>query len=189
MTKVTTLLNAIQKKDPKASEDLYEIVYDELRRLAAVRIAHESPGNSMTPTDLVHEVYLKLVPDSKEQPKEYSNRRHFYSVAATAMQHIIIDRARARKRQKRGGNGLRMTLEVLDLASPPPNEDVLSLNEALKKLAAKYPDSAEIVRLKFFGGMSIEEAAVACNVSRAEAYRQWQFARAWLVCEMGKNEE
>ena len=181
MSDVTRILEAIGGGDAEAVERLLPLVYDELRRLASARLAHEAPGQTLQPTALVHEAYLKLV--GGVEPR-WETRGHFFTAAAEAMRRILIDRARHRKRQKRGGGAKRLALEELDLASCPPDDELLALDEALARLAVEEPVKAELVKLRFFAGLSVEQAAQALGISRATADRYWSFARAWLFHEL-----
>lgn len=181
MSDVTRILEAICDGDSDAVERLLPLVYDELRRLAAAKLAHEAPGQTLQATALVHEVYLRLV--GGVEPR-WETRGHFFTAAAEAMRRILIDRARSRKRQKRGGGAKRLALDELDLASPPPDDELLALDEALSKLAVEEPVKAELVKLRFFAGLSVEQAAAALGISRATADRYWSFARAWLFHEL-----
>jgi RNA polymerase sigma factor (TIGR02999 family) len=199
MNNVTQILNAIEQGDLQASEQLLPLVYDELRRLAAQKLAHEKPGQTLQPTALVHEAYLRLVADGEASaPRELSwnSRGHFFGAAAEAMRRILVERARRRKHRKRGGDRRRVGLEEQHepLASPPEErlaleEDILALDEALPRLAEQDPEAAQVVQLHFFAGLSIEQSAEALGVSRATAYRQWAYARSWLRCALEKGPE
>ena len=183
MADVTQLLGAAAAGDPQAASDLLPLVYDELRRLAAARIAHEKPGHTLQPTALVHEAYLRLVGAVDEA--QWDGRGHFFAAAAEAMRRILVESARRKSRVKHGGELNRVDLGADDVPVRPPPEDILALDDALTKLAAEDPAAARIVELHFFAGLSIEEAADAVGVSRATAYRQWSYARAWLRVEVG----
>jgi RNA polymerase sigma factor (TIGR02999 family) len=172
------LLNAIQQGDPHAAGQLLPLVYDELRRLAAHRLAHETPGQTLQPTALVHEAYLRLV-DVKD-PQHWDGRAHFFAAAAEAMRRILVERARHKRRLKCGGGRARLPLEEAELLAPEPSEDVLALDEALTELATTDRAAADLVQLRYFGGLSIPEAAQALGVSPRTAERVWAFARAWL---------
>jgi RNA polymerase sigma factor (TIGR02999 family) len=180
MSDVTRILEAIGG-DRGGLERLMPIVYDELRRLAAANLAHEAPGQTLQATALVHEAYLRLV--GGVEPR-FETRGHFFTAAAEAMRRILIDRARSKGRQKRGGNARRLELNELDLAAPPPDDDLLALDEALTKLEQEDRVKAELVKLRFFAGLSVEQAAAALGISRATADRYWSFARAWLFHEI-----
>jgi RNA polymerase sigma factor (TIGR02999 family) len=178
MSEVTRILSAIEQGDPSAAEQLLPLVYDELRKLAAQRVSQEKPGQTLQATALVHEAYLRLVGAGPAQ--HWDSRGHFFAAAAEAMRRILVDRARARRRLKRGGDRRRVDLDELELAIEGPSDDLLALDEALTKLAAKHPDKAELVKLRYFAGLSVDEAARALGISPATADRHWTFARAWL---------
>lgn len=175
---VTQLLNAMQQGDEFAASELLPLVYDELRRLAASKLAHETPGQTLQATALVHEAYLRLV--GKDDQQKWQNRAHFFAAAAEAMRRILVDNARRKKRTKHGGD-LRQ-VEHIDIAfSPALNVDeILSLNDALDCLAGESPERAELVKLRFFAKLTIEEAAHVLGISRTTATKHWTFARAWL---------
>jgi RNA polymerase sigma factor (TIGR02999 family) len=177
MTDVTQLLNALEQGDPHAAEQLLPLVYEELRKLAAQRMAQEQPGQTLQPTALVHEAYLRLV---GQGDPGWQNRAHFFAAAAEAMRRILLNHARDRKRLKRGGG--RVRLELLDqpgaLADDP--DLILSLDDLVTRLGAEDAAAAQIAHLHLFGGLSVEEAGAALGVSRAAAYRNWKYARAWL---------
>jgi RNA polymerase sigma factor (TIGR02999 family) len=181
MSDVTRILEAIGGGDARAIERLLPLVYDELRRLAAANLARESPGQTLQATALVHEAYLRLV--GSNEPR-FETRGHFFTAAAEAMRRILIDRARSKGRQKRGGGAHRLELNELDLAVPPPDDDLLALDEALTRLEQEDRPKAELVKLRFFAGLSVEQAAAALGMSRATADRYWHFARAWLFHEI-----
>jgi RNA polymerase sigma factor (TIGR02999 family) len=185
MSDVTRILEAIGDGDQQALEKLLPLVYDELRRLAAANLARESPGQTLQATALVHEAYLKLVGTSEPR---FETRGHFFTAAAEAMRRILIDRARSKGRQKRGGKARRLELHELDLALPPPDDDLLALDEALARLEQEDRPKAELVKLRFFAGLSVEQAAAALGISRATADRYWRFARAWLFHEIAGTE-
>ena len=181
--RTTQLLNAITDGDPKAADELFPLVYGELRRIARARMAGERPGHTLQPTALVHEAYLRLIGGDGEV--EWANRRHFYGAAAQAMRRILIDRARRVAREKHGGN-LRRDEFGDDLAAEQPRtEEWLALDEALTGLEALDPTLAEIVKLRFFVGLTIAETAKALDVSSRTVNRQWLAARAWLASHMG----
>lgn len=176
MTDVTRILSQIESGKPAAAEELLPLVYEELRKLAAVRLAQEKPGQTLQATALVHEAYLRLV--GSETPRTYRDRSHFFASAATAMRRILVDSARAKRTDKRGNAGLREPL--VDLAAPLPDDELLALNEALCQLAAEDPLKAQLVELRYFGGLSGDQAADVLGISPSTADRHWVFARAWL---------
>jgi RNA polymerase sigma factor (TIGR02999 family) len=176
MSNLTSLLHAAASGDRKAASDLLPFVYDELRRLAAVRMASESPGHTLNPTALVHEAYLRLIGD-----QQFDGRGHFFAAAAEAMRRILVNHARDRSRLKRGGEFQRVDLDRIAKLATATDGDLLGLDEALTRLATEYPVAAEVVKLRFFAGMTLEEAADALDVTRRTADRHWRFARAWLA--------
>jgi RNA polymerase sigma factor (TIGR02999 family) len=178
MSDVSQLLNALEQGDPHAANQLLPLVYNELRRLAAHKLGREAPGQTLQPTALVHEAYLRLVGKGAEQ--HWDGRRHFFAAAAEAMRRILVENARRKKAPKHGGDRQRVDLEEYELAIRETPDEVLALDEALTKLAQEDPPAAELVKLHFFAGLSIEEAATAMGVSRATAYRHWTYGRAWL---------
>jgi RNA polymerase sigma factor (TIGR02999 family) len=187
MSDVTRILTAIEQGDPAAAEQLLPLVYDELRLLAAQRLASEQPGQTLQATALVHEAYLRLV--GTEQVQHWDSRRHFFAAVAEAMRRILIDRARDKRRLKRGGNWRRLQLDDIDLSVTEPPEDLLALDEALQKLAEDDPLCAELVKLRFFAGLTQEEAATILGIARRTADRYWAFARSWLYDELSKGDE
>jgi RNA polymerase sigma factor (TIGR02999 family) len=185
MTEITDLLAAMEQGDPQAASQLLPLVYDELRKLAAHKLAQEAPGQTLEPTALVHEAYLRLVLNEKPSaPAEgpWSNRAHFFAAAAEAMRRILVEAARRKNRIKHGGGRDRLDIQELDVLVQPPSEDILALDEALTRLAREDPAAAQVVQLHFFAGLPIEQAAETLGLSRATAYRQWAYARAWLRC-------
>jgi len=182
MTEVTRILTAIEEGDPRAADQLLPLVYDELRKLAAKKLSHETPGQTLEATALVHEAYLRLV--DTEKVKRWNSRGHFFAAAAEAMRNILVDNARRKRRFKHGGDRQRIRLGD-DLPGRPANADqVLALDDALRRLAGQDPEAAAIVKLRYFAGLSVEDAAQAVGISRAGAYRHWTFARAWLLEEL-----
>jgi RNA polymerase sigma factor (TIGR02999 family) len=181
MSEVTRILSAIDHGEPQAAEQLLPLVYQELRRLAQQRLSREKPGQTLQATALVHEAYLRLVGTGDNL--HWENRGHFFAAAAEAMRRILIETARRRKRQKRGG-GARAELLEADLAVDDPPDEILAVDEALARLAAEDAQAAELVKLRYFAGLSVEEAAQALGMSRATAYRHWAYARAWVRCEV-----
>jgi RNA polymerase sigma factor (TIGR02999 family) len=179
MSAVTHLLDAATAGDPGAAAELLPLVYEELRRLAAARLADEKPGQTLQPTALVHEAYLRLVGGG--QPQEWNGRGHFFAAAAEAMRRILINRARDRHRLKRGGGRARVALDALAEPATAPDDDLLALDDALDRLARCHPQAAELVKLKFFAGLTRHEAAAALSLPPRSADRLWAFARAWLA--------
>lgn len=181
MTDVTLILNAIEAGDPHAAEQLLPLVYDELRQLAAQRLAVEKPGQTLDATALVHEAYLRLVGNGPE--RHWEHRGHFFAAAAEAMRRILVDTARRKQAVRRGGGRRRVALRDHHLIAQS-SDDLLALDEALSRFAAEEPAKAELVKLRFFAGMSIPEAASALGISHATAERWWTFARTWLFSEL-----
>jgi len=181
MNEVTRILDAIQQGDPKAADALLPLVYDELRRLAAHRMAAEAPGQTLQATALVHEAWLRL--GGNDQPS-WQNRAHFFAAAAEAMRRILIDKARRKNYLRHGGGAERVNLDGLDLAARVDDEQLLALNEALDHLAAHDATKAEVVKLRFFAGLTNEQAARVLGVSEPTVKRHWAYARAWLFREM-----
>lgn len=185
MEDVTRILEELDGGDERAVDRLLAAVYDELRRLAAHRIAHEKPGQTLQATALVHEAYMRLVGDVRT---DWQGRAHFFSAAAEGMRRILVERARAKGRLKRGGDRERIDLDDANFAAREDPVDLLDLDEALSRLADEDPVKAELVKLRFFTGMTIEEAARVLGVSHATADRYWAYARAWLFNELGMDE-
>ena len=184
MSDVTRILNAIGGGDSKAAQDLLPLVYEELRKLAAHKMANEAPGQTLQPTALVHEAWLRLV--GTENP-QFEGRGHFFAAAAAAMRRILIDRARQKLSLKRGAGAARVNLEDLEVASAADDDTLLAVDEALTKLAREDPDSAEFIKLRFFAGMTNDEAAQALGIPERTARRHWSFARAWLFREIQRQ--
>jgi RNA polymerase sigma factor (TIGR02999 family) len=182
MTEVTHLLNAISEGAPQAAADLLPLVYNELRRLAAARLADEPSGNTLQPTALVHEAWLRLV--GSPGGDHWNHRGHFFAAAAEAMRRILVEKARFRKRHKHGGERRRIDLEVAESLVGEPSEDLPALDEALTRLAAQEPIKGEVVKLRFFAGLTMPEVAQALNLSLATAERYWTYARLWLYAEL-----
>jgi RNA polymerase sigma factor (TIGR02999 family) len=178
MTDVTQILSKIESGDPSAAEELLPLVYEELRTLAAAKLAHEKPGQTLQATGLVHEAYLRLVDVEKAQ--HWNSRGHFFGAAAEAMRRILLNRARDKARLKRGGQRHKVELEKVDLAVDTPYEDLLVLDECIGRLAEENGECAEVVKLRFFAGLSFDEAAAALGISASTAKRHWAYARAWL---------
>jgi RNA polymerase sigma factor (TIGR02999 family) len=182
MSEVTRILSAIEQGDPGAAEQLLPLVYDELRKLAAQRLAQEKPGQTLQATVLVHEAYLRLVDGKVGQ--RWESRGHFFVAAAEAMRRILVENARRKRAQKRGGRWVRQEFDDVNIAAPAPSEDLLALDEALVKLEANDPVKAQLVKLRYFAGLSEEDAARALGVSRATVQRHWRYAKAWLLDEL-----
>ena len=187
MTEVTRILSAIEQGDPSAAEQLLPLVYDELRKLAAQKLAQEAPGQTLQATDLVHEAYVRLVgsdPAAAGREQRWDSRGHFFAAAAEAMRRILIDRAREKRSQKRGGGRKRLDIDAADLATRATPDQLLALDDALAKLAREDPPAARLVELRYFAGLTIEDAGKALGISTATAYRHWKYARAWLHGEL-----
>jgi RNA polymerase sigma factor (TIGR02999 family) len=181
MNDVTQVLNAIEHGDPKAAGQLLPLVYDELRKLAACKMANEAPGQTLQPTALVHEAWLRL---SGGKNETWDSRAHFFGAAAEAMRRILIENARRKKALRHGAGQARLDIQELEIAAPGPDDQLLAIDEALNRLAALDKDKAELVKLRYFAGMTIEEAAGALRISEATAKRWWVYARAWLYAEV-----
>ena len=177
----TVLLTAVEQGDPQAADQLLDLVYDELRRLAASKMAHEAPGQTLQPTALVHEAWLRLM--GGQNPK-FANRAHFFSVAAEAMRRILIDRARRKLARRHGGGCEKVPLEDQELAAPSADQQLLAVHEVLDRLAAKHPTQAEVVKLRYFGGLTNAEIAGVLGVSVATVGNYWTFARTWILHEI-----
>jgi RNA polymerase sigma factor (TIGR02999 family) len=182
MKEVTRILSDVEQGDPHAAGQLLPLVYEELRKLAAQKLAQEKPGQTLQATALVHEVYLRLVDGEKAQ--HWNSRGHFFAAAAEAMRRILIERARSKARLKRGGDWQRVDFEELDVATSVTPEQLLTLDEALGQLAALDPLAGKLVQLRYFAGLGLDEAAGALGISTATAYRHWAYARAWLHGEL-----
>ncbi len=182
MSEVTRILSAIEQGDPSAADQLLPLVYDELRQLAAHKLAHESPGQTLQATALVHEAYLRLVDVDKAQ--HWDSRRHFFAAAAQAMRRILVERARRQRTEKHGGSRQRIDLDDVEVAADTRSPDLLALDEALTRLTAEDPVKAQLVTLRYFAGLSVQEAADTLGISRATADRYWSYARIWLYCEL-----
>src|SRR5262245_19755345 len=181
MSEVTRIIDRVRSGDPKASEELLPLVYEELRRLAGARMAHESGLNTLQPTALVHEAWLRLV---SVPHQDWNSRNHFFMAAAQAMRRILIERARQKSRLKRGGNHQRVPLEELELAADADPETLLLVEEAIEKLAKADAIKAKLVELRFFTGLNLEEAAQVLQISTPTAKRYWAYSRAWLFQEI-----
>lgn len=184
MSDVTRLLEAAHRGDKQAAAELLPLVYDELRKLAAAKMVQEKPGQTLDATALVHEAYLRLVGDP-----QFADRHHFFRVAAEAMRHILVDRARQKRRVKHGGGRQRVPLSDVEPAADVPPEELLALDEVLNQFAARDPVKAELVKLRYFGGLGEAEAAAVLGISRATASRYWTYARAWLIHALGTSGE
>jgi RNA polymerase sigma factor (TIGR02999 family) len=187
MSSVTRILAAIDNGDPNAAAQLLPLVYDELRQLAAQKLAQERPGQTLDATALVHEAYLRLV--NVEEAQHFNSRGHFFAAAAEAMRRILVESARRRRSLKRGGACQRLDLEEAADCDEGPAEELLCLSEALDRLAAEDPRKAELVKLRYFAGLSVQEAADALGISRATADRYWAYAKAWLYCAISGEEK
>jgi RNA polymerase sigma factor (TIGR02999 family) len=186
MSDVTRLLGAAAAGDPRAAADLLPLVYDELRKLAAARLADEKPGQTLQPTALVHEAYVRLA--GGERPQDWNGRGHFFAAAAEAMRRILVEAARRKCRLRHGGGLVRRDLDEVLPDAPEPDEDLLALDEALARLAARDPVKAELVKLRHFAGLTVDQAAAALGISPATADRYWAYARAWLHAEVTGGE-
>jgi len=186
MSDVTRILNAIEQGDTRAADELLPLVYDELRLLAAKKLSQEPPGQTLQATALVHEAYIRLV---GEEAQNWEGRRHFFLAASEAMRRILIDNARHKKSQRRGGHQQRVDFDNIRVANKNLPDDLLELDEALIKLANHDPEVADVVKLRYFGGFTLEQAAKIKGISRRTAGRYWNYARLWLYREMTKKDE
>jgi RNA polymerase sigma factor (TIGR02999 family) len=184
MSDVTRILNAINRGDARATDGLLPLLYEELRLLAAQKLSHESPGQTLQATALVHEAYLRLVGD---ESRSWDNRGHFFAAAAEAMRRILVENARRKRRVKHGGRYTRVSLDDAELAIEGPLVDLIALDEALTKLADTDPAKAELIKLRYFAGLSIEQTARILGISPPTAKRHWRYARAWLFREIGAS--
>jgi RNA polymerase sigma factor (TIGR02999 family) len=187
MSDVTQILSRIESGDPTAADQLLPLVYEELRKLAAAKLAHEKPGQTLQATALVHEAYIRLV--GAEPTQRWDSRGHFFAAAAEAMRRILMDRARNKKRLKRGGERTKLNLDALEIALDSPPDELLAIDEVLESLAIDYESCAQLVKLRFFAGMSQREAAAALALSPRMADRLWAFARAWLFKRLSEPED
>ena len=185
MSQITQILNAAERGDPQAAAELLPLVYEELRKLAAARMANESADHTLQPTALVHEAWLRLA--GNDAQAQFANRAHFFSAAAEAMRRILIERARRKSAGKRGGDWQRIDLDKVDIAASADDDTLLLVNEALEKLAKEDANAAQIAKLRFFGGLTLEEAAQAMGVTERTANRYWAFARVWLFDEIRRT--
>ncbi|MFC1766224.1 sigma-70 family RNA polymerase sigma factor [Planctomycetota bacterium] len=186
MNDVTRLLNAIEQGDDKATDKLLPLVYDELRLMAAQKLAREAPGQTLQSTALVHEAYIRLV---GEEIQDWQSRRHFFITASEAMRRILVDNARRKKSKKHGGRHQRVELEGLGAIESHPSETLLELDEALTRLTHHEPEVAELVKLRYFAGFTLEQAAKITGISRRTAGRYWNYARLWLCREITRGDE
>jgi len=190
MSNLTRILIAIDAGDPQAAAQLLPLVYDELRKLAAQKLAHEKPGQTLDATALVHEAYLRLVANAGGEVQEnWANRRHFFAAAAESMRRILIESARHKKRLKHGGNRKRLNLDSLELADAEANDEIMALDEALTRLASEEKTVAEVVQLRYFAGLTIEETAAALDLSVRTANRHWAYAKAYLYQQLHHDDE
>jgi RNA polymerase sigma factor (TIGR02999 family) len=186
MGELTHIMDAIARGDRQGAGQLLPQVYDELRRLAAQKLAHEAPGQSLSPSDLVHEAYVRLVGDDPDRP--WLNRGHFFAAAAEAMRRILVENARKKRRKRHGGGRARVCLDPALVAAPEASDDLLALDEALKKLAAEQPQVAALVNLRYFAGLTGKQAAEALGIAPRTAAYHWAYARAWLRAEFQEPE-
>jgi RNA polymerase sigma factor (TIGR02999 family) len=187
MTEVSRILSATEQREPCAAEQLLPLVYDELRQLAARKLAREKPGQTLQPTALVHEAYARLVGSgdaAARRDQRWDSPGHFFACAAEAMRRILIDRAREKQCEKRGGDRKRLDVDALDLATEATPDQLLAVDEALARLAREDSAAARLVELRYFAGLTVEEAGQALGMSTATAYRHWKYARAWLHAEL-----
>jgi len=182
MSEVTRILSAIEQGDDHAAERLLPLVYEDLRRHAAATMVREKPGQTLSPTALVHEAYLRLV--GPDQAAHFANRRHFFAAAAEAMRRILVEQARRKGRLKRGGGQQGLDLDAVDLAATGPPDDLLALDDALTRFDQLHPEKSALVKLRYFAGLTISEAATALGISTSTADRYWTYARAWLYREI-----
>ncbi len=186
MSEVTQVLSAIEHGDPQAAEQLLPLVYDELRKLAAAKMAQEKPDQTLQATALVHEAYIRLV--GAQNVQSWDSRGHFFAAAAEAMRRILINRARDKKRVKRGGERRRVDLDGIEIALDTSDEQLIALDEALSQLAVEDPAAARLVNLRFFAGLTLKDAAVSLGLAPRTAERQWTYARAWLYARLRQDD-
>src|SRR5262245_53350330 len=191
MSDVTRILAEVERGDRQAAEKLLPLVYEELRKLAAAKLAQENPGQTLQATALVHEAWIRLVggqgTGDTRQATDWDGRGHFFGAAAEAMRRILIDQARRKARLKRGGEIDRVELDDVEISLAEPNDDVLALDDALTRFATTHPEKAELVKLRYFAGLTGDEAAAALGISPATADRYWTYARAWLARELSPD--
>jgi RNA polymerase sigma factor (TIGR02999 family) len=188
MNDVTILLTAASHGDPNAADELLPLVYEELRRLAAQRLADEAPGQTLQPTALVHEAFLRLTGNDGSK-QDWDNRAHFFAAAAEAMRRLLVENARRKKRHKRGGDWQRISLEAAEALVQSPSEDLVALDEALTRLAAQDPIKAEVVKLRYFAGLTMPEISRTLNISLTTVERHWTYARTWLYAELADPDQ
>lgn len=184
MDDATSILNAMRQGDSRAAEQLLALVYDELRKLAAFKMSQEAPGQTLQPTALVHEAWLRL---TGRDNLKFEDRTHFFCTAAEAMRRILIDRARRKRARRHGGDFERMDFDKFDFAAPQADDQLLAVDEALEELGRKHPAQPELVKLRYFGGMTIEETAQVMNISVSTAKNYWAYSRAWLYEEIQRK--
>jgi RNA polymerase sigma factor (TIGR02999 family) len=187
MSDIARTLAAMEQGDPNAASQLLPLVYKELRKLAAQRLAQEKPGQTLEATALVHEAYLRLVGGDNAQA--WNSRGHFFAAAAEAMRRILVEQARRKRRLKRGGSRARLDLDDVEITIDGPSDDVVTLDNALTSLAAKHPEKAELVKLRYFAGLTVSEAARVLGISTSTADRHWTYARAWLYREVAPEDK
>ena len=186
MSEVTRILSAIEQGDPSAADQLLPLVYGELRKLAAHKLAHEKPGQTLEATALVHEAYIRLV--DVDELQRWNGRGHFFAAAAEAMRRILVDQARKKMSRKRGGGLERLPLEEVEISAPEPALDLLAVNDALEKFERIDKAAADLVKLRYYAGLTLPQAAEALGISSSTADRQWAYARAWLHAELREND-
>ena len=186
MSDVSQILSRIESGDPSAAEQLMPLVYDELRKLAAARLAHERPGQTLQATALVHDAYLRLIGPADRDPQHWNDRGHFFAAAAEAMRRLLVECARRKKSVRHGGGQQRIDLETQLCISADGDDAVLAINDALERLCAEEPEAAQVVTLRYFAGLTIKEVAAAMNVSVRTVNRHWTYARTWLYHELEK---
>jgi RNA polymerase sigma factor (TIGR02999 family) len=186
MSEVTRILSQAELGDPAAAQQLLPLVYDELRKLAAAKLASEKPGQTLQPTALVHEAWLRLVGEPEESPK-FDSRGHFFAAAAEAMRRILVDSARRKNRQKRGGDLVREPIEADQIAAPESSDELLELDAALDEFARQHPRKAELIKLRYFAGLTQAQAAEVLGIGVSTADRDWAYARAWLFREVSRK--
>ena len=189
MTDVTRILSQIESGDPSAADHLLPLVYDELRKLAAAKLTHERPGQTLQATALVHEAYLPLIGPDKDEPTAWNSRGHFFSAAAESMRRILVEQARRKAGAKAGGGRNRVALSKIEPQIDDPGVDLIALDEALEKLQTQHPRSCELVKLRFFAGLTNAQAAKALGMSSSTADNDWAYAKSWLRVEMAENGE